>query len=160
MPSRKIDDLCPQTATKVKAFLLACDQRGIELLVTCTYRSFEEQDALYKQGRTSPGRIVTGAQAGSSFHNVRRALDVAILRPDTGVLDWEWLDEPESKVYWRILREIGEAQGLHWGGDWDRPDKPHFEDQFCSPCGEIVGPRDARHFSESGLCVKLADKNP
>lgn len=36
---------------------------------THTLRTFSEQDALFAQGRTKPGKIVTNAKAGLSYHN-------------------------------------------------------------------------------------------
>ena len=51
---------------------------GIHPFITETLRSFEESDALYQQGRTKPGQIVTNAKAGSSYHNYGLALDFVI----------------------------------------------------------------------------------
>ena len=45
-------------------FLADARDAGIDLIVTCTSRTLEEQTALYAQGRTLPGRIVTYAKAG------------------------------------------------------------------------------------------------
>ena len=44
-----------------------------------TGRSIEYQNELYAQGRTKPGKIVTKAKGGSSFHNYFLAFDFAIL---------------------------------------------------------------------------------
>ena len=77
--SRKLDDLLPKVKTKVEAFIAICKSHNIDLLVTSTYRDFESQTALYAQGRTAPGKIVTNAPAGSSFHNYRCAVDVVPL---------------------------------------------------------------------------------
>src|SRR6478609_5661733 len=42
-------------------------------------RTIKEQDDLYAQGRTKPGKVVTNARGGSSFHNYGVAFDFAIL---------------------------------------------------------------------------------
>ena len=36
---------------------------------THTLRTFAEQDKLFAQGRTAPGKIVTRARGGQSYHN-------------------------------------------------------------------------------------------
>jgi len=73
--SRKIEDLHPKVAEMCRAFIQKCDEQGIDILITSTYRDAESQDALYAQGRTKPGKIVTNAKAGQSFHNWRVAFD-------------------------------------------------------------------------------------
>lgn len=152
MSSRSLFDLCPQTGVKAQRLIADAGVAGIRLLVTSTYRSFREQQGLYDQGRSAPGKIVTNAKPGESYHNVRRALDVAILKSD-GTLDWNWMASAEATALWERLAEIGEAHGLAWGGRWKRPDRPHFEDQWCSHCKAHVGPRSATHFGEAGECL-------
>ena len=73
--SRNISDLHPVVADKCKKFIAACKKAGIDVLITSTYRDNEAQDEIYAQGRTKPGRIVTYAKGGSSFHNYRLAFD-------------------------------------------------------------------------------------
>lgn len=41
------------------------------------YRSVEEQNGLFAQGRTKPGKIVTNAKGGQSLHNFGCAVDFA-----------------------------------------------------------------------------------
>jgi peptidoglycan L-alanyl-D-glutamate endopeptidase CwlK len=98
-------------------------ERGIDLFLTGTYRTFEEQDALYAQGRTKPGRKVTNAKGGWSWHNFRRAFDVAI-RDFPG-------DTTPDDVYdgpWALVGALGEHLGLEWGGRWPHgADCPHFQ---------------------------------
>lgn len=94
---------------------------GIPLVVTSTLRSMEEQQALYDQGRTKPGAIVTNALPGSSWHNYGLAFDVAVLKD--GSPSW-----PTDNQVWSRVGAIGKKVGLSWGGDWSKiPDRPHFE---------------------------------
>lgn len=152
MASRKLEDLERATEASARLFLQQAEQEGIHLLVTSTYRSFEEQQALYDQGRSKPGRVVTHARPGSSYHNVRRALDVAIHHPDNGTIDWNWMASKAAFPYWRRLKELAELQGFCWGGDWKNPDRPHYENDYCPDCRIHVGPRGASHFDEYGNC--------
>src|SRR6266849_4742595 len=118
--SRAIEDLEPDTRAKCVALLQACSNAGFPLLVVATYRSFEEQEALYAKGRSRPGPMVTHARAGDSWHNYRRAFDVCFLLSD-GKISWTGP--------WSDVAEIGRSIGLTWGGDWQagKQDRPHFE---------------------------------
>lgn len=119
--SRKLEDLLPQVRTRVEAFLKAADEAGIDLLVTSTYRDNASQDALYAQGRTKPGRIVTNAKAGQSFHNHRCAVDVVPVRNGKPVWD-------SKDPVWQTVGRLGKAAGLEWAGDWKRfKEFPHFQ---------------------------------
>ncbi len=71
---------------KVRAEVIACIQAvKAKLAPNCAIRivqglrTIAEQDALYAQGRTKPGKIVTNARGGSSYHNYGVAIDFAIL---------------------------------------------------------------------------------
>ena len=119
--SRRLEDLLPQVRTRVEAFLKAADDAGIDLLVTSTYRDNASQDALYAQGRTAPGRIVTNAKAGQSYHNHRCAVDVVPLRNGKPVWD-------SKDPVWQTVGRLGKAAGLEWAGDWKRfKEFPHFQ---------------------------------
>ena len=45
-----------------------------------TLRTFAEQDALYAQGRTKPGKIVTNAKGSQSYHCYGLAVDIVLLK--------------------------------------------------------------------------------
>lgn len=112
--SRKLEDLLPVVQEKVSAFLAACDAERIDLIVTSTYRDEASQDALYAQGRTSIGKIVTNAKAGHSFHNFRCAVDVVPIRNGKAV----WSTSGQDGLLWNRIGEIGESVGLEWAGRW------------------------------------------
>ena len=128
MSSRKLTDLHPQMQPMVTRFLANARAAGIDLLVTCTYRSNEEQAALYAIGRTKPGRIVTNARLGRSTHNntlngkpAALAVDVVPLRDGKPV--WS-----ASDPVWKRVGEIGEKVGLEWAGRWTTfREYPHFQ---------------------------------
>jgi len=73
--SRKIEDLHPHVAKLCKEFVAKCDEAGIDVLITSTYRDHESQAVIYAQGRTTPGKKVTNAKPGQSWHNWRVAFD-------------------------------------------------------------------------------------
>jgi peptidoglycan LD-endopeptidase CwlK len=119
--SRSIDDLLPVVKEKVKKFVALCKGDGIELLVTSTYRDIESQNALYAQGRTDPGKIVTNAKGGQSFHNYRCAVDVVPLV--NGKPDWDG-----THPIWAKIGNYGKLAGLEWAGEWTRfKELAHFQ---------------------------------
>lgn len=119
--SRNLDDLLPQVKERVEAFLKAAEDAGIDLLVTSTYRDEESQNALYAQGRTAPGRIVTNAKAGQSFHNYRCAVDVVPLVNGKPVWD-------TSYQVWQTIGNLGKEAGLEWAGEWHTfKEMAHFQ---------------------------------
>ena len=117
--SRELADLHPTARAKCVEFLSACVAAGHPMMVVQTYRSFEEQEALYAKGRTRPGSIVTYARGGESFHNYRCAWDVCFCDTKTGKLSW---DGP-----WESVGEIAGRLGINWGGNFVHPDRPHFD---------------------------------
>lgn len=99
------------------------DYPGKRIIITCTHRSVEEQQELYRHGRTAPGQIVTqidGVKKKSNHnHYPSRALDFAIVIH--GKITW---DEKEYKVAGPYFV----AHGLLWGGNWKTfKDYPHIE---------------------------------
>ena len=129
MASRKLSDLHPDLRPLAQQFLDLAAAQGIDVLVTCTYRSDAEQAMLYAQGRTAKGKIVTNAKPGQSAHNhmlnaapAALAFDVVPLVHGKPVWD-------ASDPLWDKLGEIGRSLGLQWAGDWkgSLKEKPHFE---------------------------------
>jgi peptidoglycan LD-endopeptidase CwlK len=120
--SRSLSDLRPEIVGLVHDFLNEVQLRGIDMLVTCTLRSDDEQAALYAQGRSAPGPIVTDAPAGESAHNHGLAIDVVPMV--NGKPDWNGSDS-----VWEQLGMIGQSCGLEWAGEpgFPFPEKPHFQ---------------------------------
>jgi len=61
---------------KMGQFAEALTGRGMDALITDAFRSFAEQDAIFEQGRSKPGRKVTNARGGESNHNYGMAVDL------------------------------------------------------------------------------------
>jgi peptidoglycan L-alanyl-D-glutamate endopeptidase CwlK len=127
MPSRNISD-CSE---KLQLVWETCKKVYLEKypdepqpFLTCTFRTNDEQRALYAQGRTAKGKIVTYIEEGGK-HNVypARAFDIAF-KTKGNKLDWSAL---HFKRFAKIVDEL--FDGVKWGGDWTRfKDLPHFEE--------------------------------
>lgn len=122
--SRNLSDLLPIVRVKVQQFIDKCHEAGIDLLITSSFRDMESQAALYAQGRTAPGKVVTNAKPGQSFHNFRCAVDVVPLVNGKPV----WGTTGEDGKLWDKVGAIGEACGLEWAKRWKSfPELAHFQ---------------------------------
>lgn len=108
--SRNINDLKPKVAAMCSEFINRCKDAGIDVIITSTYRDAESQNALYAQGRTIPGKKVTNAKAGQSYHNWRVAFDFCPIV--NGKCQWG------DDALWTKCGEIAESVGLEWAGRW------------------------------------------
>jgi|SRR5208283_4803762 len=112
--------VCPALAEKIHRLAEMVADAGIVFRVTQGLRSWAEQDALYQQGRTVPGEIVTEAPAGASWHEFGLAVDLVPMDP---LPDWN-LAHP----VWAKLVAAGESLGLYSGSQFSHiKDEPHFQ---------------------------------
>lgn len=118
--SRNLNDLHPYAKYLAETFIEKCRRHGIEVLIYGTYRSREEQNKLYAQGRSKPGIVVTNARGGYSYHNYRLAFDCVAIMGNKA--QWGRVDLYEK------MGTIGKSIGLEWGGDFKSiKDRPHFQ---------------------------------
>jgi peptidoglycan L-alanyl-D-glutamate endopeptidase CwlK len=112
----------------VAAAELAMSAKGVTVEVISGLRSWSAQAALYAQGRTKPGRIVTKARPGSSWHNYGLAIDLGLFK--NGL----YLDEKKPAEADKLYAEIGALAGrlgIEWAGNWKSfPETPHFQVTF------------------------------
>jgi peptidoglycan L-alanyl-D-glutamate endopeptidase CwlK len=110
----------------------------IRLRLAMTFRTLEEQAALYAQGRTKPGKKVTNAPAGQSIHNYGLAFDIVVLIDKDGdgkfeTASWDTVKDADGDgvADWMEVVACFKKLGWSWGGDWKSfPDYPHFEKTF------------------------------
>lgn len=111
---------------------------GVYCRITQTLRGFNEQDALYAQGRTtlfnSLGKrlgIVTNAKGGQSYHNYGLAFDFVLMEISSATWDITKDFDGDGKADWMEVVDIFKENGYTWGGDFETiSDKPHFEKTF------------------------------
>lgn len=116
----KLRDDAMQAWTEVQAAM----PDNVKVIISQGYRTFAESAALYAQGRTKPGEIVTNAKAGQSYHNYGLAFDFEMLTNNKQ----DWVVGPN----WMKVVEIMKNHGWTWGGDFAGTfkDYPHFEKRF------------------------------
>lgn len=133
----RIELLHPKIRNKVKAAYLECCEAltGKAILrFAYTLRTFKEQDELYAIGRSKPGKIVTNAKGGQSYHNYGLAWDIVLLLDKDGDGKFEFPSwetnvdfDSDGKADWQEVVQIFKRIGAEWGGDWKFTDKPHFQ---------------------------------
>lgn len=134
---RNIATLLPQVQPLARALVESAAAVGIAIKIISGTRSYDEQNALYEQGRSKPGRIVTNARGGYSNHNFGIAFDIGVFEGG------RYLDE--SPAY-KAVGAIGMKLGLEWGGNWKTiQDEPHFQ----------FRPAWARDLSERDMLTEL-----
>lgn len=127
--SKSIADLHPILQPLCREFLIKCKDAKLDARIIFTYRSDEEQDKLYAQGRTVKGVRVTNLKGGESKHNFSINEEPASKAFDFGVFTSDG-DYITNGADWRYEKagKIGEALGLRWGGRWRSPfDPSHLE---------------------------------
>jgi hypothetical protein len=122
----KRDQLHPDLLAKLDKVMAAMSAIGFPMKIVQGVRTTEQQQALYAQGRTAPGKIVTNCDGvkNKSNHQVKEdgfghAADCAFEGP-----------EPfGDKLPWGAYGNCAVAVGLTWGGNWKPPliDRPHVE---------------------------------
>lgn len=119
--------LHPIVAERVEKIIqIVKEAHCIELKTASTYRSIEEQNQLFAQGRTRRGKKVTNARGGESFHNYGLAADLCLFEPvlEKGKRTWF----PNVHPVWNHIGQAANVVGLEWGGDWKRmKDRPHVQ---------------------------------
>jgi len=127
---------------------VAATPKLVHPYITESFRSFAESNALYQQGRTKPGSIVTNAGAGSSFHNYGLAIDFCNLV--NGKMVWEVDDN------WMIVVNIFKKHGWEWGGDWKSlKDYPHLQKTFGYTWQQLLVKYDSKNFIEGTQFVNI-----
>jgi hypothetical protein len=130
MATRNIQDAVEELQQKWPLIEKDFEQEnpGWNLILVCVLRSVEEQQGLWKIGRSLPGAKVTnksGIFPSISKHNPTikypksRAIDVGVL------VGGKYMTK---NSYYLPLGALAKRYGLVWGGDWfPLKDSPHLE---------------------------------
>jgi hypothetical protein len=124
--SHDLNLLAPKFRTAVEAAIAACQTSGLDAMVYEGYRTQELQAIYYARGRTviPPTKPVTNAPTNlASWHGYGLAVDV---------VDTKKFWSPDGGDDWfRRVAEVFKKHGCKWGGDWTKPDLPHFQWGKC-----------------------------
>lgn len=120
--SSDISSLHPHVAALAWQFLELTRKNHMDVRIYAAFRSWDEEDRLFAQGRWEPGSIVTNARGGDSYHNWGLAFDAAPY--ENGKIS-------TNKELFMRMGHLGEQVGLQWGGTFKSiVDYPHFQYTF------------------------------
>ena len=122
--------LAPAFAEAVKAALEECNgpPNDLNAKVYEAYRSQELQALYYARGRTiiPPPHTVTNARTNRySWHGYGLAVDV--------VHKTKYWEPAGGEAWFAKVAAIFKKHNCNWGGDWTKPDTPHFQWHRCKP---------------------------
>jgi hypothetical protein len=99
-----------------------------QIILTCTYRSPEEQYRLFAKGRNEKGEIINPAEIVTNCDGIKnpskhnhypaKAFDFAVIK--NGKALW-------NEKYYKPAGKIIESLDLAWGGCWKTKDYCHVE---------------------------------
>ncbi len=118
---REVPALHPRLQEKIRIWQEQCRKNGLKIGIGECLRTAAEQDALYAQGRTKPGSIVTNAKGSTYSSQHQWGVAVDFYRNDgKGAYN-------QADGFFDKAGALAKTVGLGWGGDWKSPvDKPHL----------------------------------
>ena len=146
----RLQQLHPAVRERFEAFI---DEVETTLNVTIRMepplRTFAEQQALWEQGRTKPGKVVTWAPPGSSYHNYGLAADLVPWKMDHTDLDWNY----DFKKW----KPLADEYQLVWGGDFSKNkyDPDHFQYTAGLSWQDLLHKHDMKDFIPGTEYVNL-----
>lgn len=156
MASRDPKDLATDLQPLHAEWKKRCTARGLNVITTCTARSYQEQLALYAQGRnplsyTNALRKAAGLGPITESENQNKVTWTMNSEHITNLADtdrsndkadaWDFAVVDGKTATWNIkvdvnknhigdyeeAGKIAEELGLEWGGRWSKPDAPHIQ---------------------------------
>ena len=109
---RDINALHPFTKMLAQALVANCMRQNIYIKITDCVRTKTEQDDCIRRGTSSVDWYHTHHAYGLAF-------DICFNDKNNPY--------PNDIKKWKMVGENGKRLGLTWGGDWKKPDKPHFQ---------------------------------
>lgn len=128
----RINLLHPSVRQEVEKIIKECDEAltgRAKIRISQGLRTNAEQNALYAQGRTVKGKVVTKAKGGQSIHNYGLAVDIVLII-DGKTASWDTAKDWDNDgvADWYECVKIFARHGWDWGGNWKTfKDLPHFE---------------------------------
>ncbi len=154
-------DRVAQLHPKVREEVAACIDKAeagfptnMAIRVVQGLRTIDEQNAIYAQGRTIVGKIVTKAKGGHSYHNYGLAIDFALIFDKDGngsyeTLSWDTSSDSDHDAVkdWQEVVKVFEAAGWEWGGKFSTiKDAPHLQKTFGFKIATLLNKYDNKEF--------------
>lgn len=112
---------------------------------------------MYAKGRTKPGKIVTHAKAGGSYHNYGLAIDFCLMLKGGKEVSWDRNKDTDAdnKKDWDEVVAAFKHFGWEWGGDWSNfKDYPHFQKTLGFSTADLLKKHNNKELDTEGF-VKI-----
>ncbi len=146
----RIEKLHPKIREEVKALVEQANEAltgRAKVRIVQGYRTFAEQDALYKQRPK-----VTNAKGGQSYHNYGLAIDFALLI-DGKTISWDTAKDydGDGQSDWLEVVLIFTKSGYKWGKAFN--DLPHLEKTFGKNWRDYLAQHNAGQVDKDGYVL-------
>ena len=143
---QRINTLNPKLIAPATRVFEKCIKNKIPVYIVWGARTLEQQDLLFRYGRTIPGRIVTTKRGGYSAHNYGLALDFCLLF-NTELMSWE---DVYPREYWRnkwlkVVRYF-EEEGWESGWRWPSFEPGHVQNLLDNTLTSLYEQADIRNY--------------
>ncbi len=154
--SRDLNLLHPRLKAVVQLFVDGCKAKGIDVIITCTGRSFKTQVALYAQGRQPLNEVnrlrkIAGIRSITAKANKKRVTWTLASRHIINLDDnkdgndyataFDYAVVKNGKAIWNVkasldgddipdyleCANVAKDLGLESGAFWKKPDYPHVQ---------------------------------
>ncbi len=115
--------LYPPFLAALTSMLDECLKDGVSYWAISGFRTYGAQTALWQQGRSLPGSIVTHAMGGQSAHCFGIAADLV----RDVLVDRAGIQPDYAPEAYEMLRTVAPKHGLVWGGSWKFRDNAHVQ---------------------------------
>lgn len=113
---QRINTLHPKLANSAARVVNQCIMEGIPIYIVWGHRSFDQQEVLFRHGRSIPGPVLTRNRPGFSPHNYGLALDFC-LTLGQDLIGWDQIfHRNKLRAMWFQVIKMFEAEG--WDSKW------------------------------------------
>jgi peptidoglycan L-alanyl-D-glutamate endopeptidase CwlK len=133
----KLGTLHPDLKDLATDLMIALQEQGIDAQIYSSFRTIEEQNALYNIGRDKDGKVIPGqvtkteVKGGDSYHNYGLGIDFEVYLSN-GTKDWTF-----AGPNWQTVITTAERMGFEAGYRWPKRDEPHIQMTFGYSTAEL-----------------------
>jgi peptidoglycan L-alanyl-D-glutamate endopeptidase CwlK len=136
LSKRSLDRLVGVDPRMVAVVKHALNISPVDFMVVEGVRTPERQRALYAQGRTKPGKIVTWTLRSRHFIDPETGFGRAV---DLLPAPYDWADPKQFDLMAKAMLTAATVlkTPIRWGADWDRDGNPRERGETDSPHFEL-----------------------
>ncbi len=134
---RRIGTLNPRIIESATKAFQKCISQHVPIYVMWGSRTIEQQELLYRSGRTMLGPIITSRRPGYSVHNFGLGLDFCLL-DGKRLVSWdEAFSNDKLHEKWMRVVKAFEAEGWESGWRWPSFEPGHLQNLMGYTIGEL-----------------------